>query len=312
MLLILAAVSIATLTGENGLLTKTSDAKTQQIHSTVEEGVLIAYNEYQIGKNVSDSANTTFLEYLKQQEYANEEGIINIEKLIGKKLELGNGTSTTDIYKIEEIENSYELRYYNKEASVEILNKISISAKKEKLSNSVKIGDFVTYNKEYVNPTGVNETIGTGWRVSYVDKENDIVKLIPEGIISGDILAFVDETVAEKIELMTLQDIQDICAQGNMQFRATTDDIGTTDEPFRYEIISDDIGIICIDAVYGINTVATDWYGEAGNMWVRENYVEYFSEDKPSVLGQRPVVTLKTGIEYTTGNGSSSSPYNIY
>ena len=232
---------------------------------------------------------------------------------MGQKLQLGNGNSTTDIYKLEEVENNYELKYYDTKGSEELLTKISMSAKKEKLSNVAKIGDFVTYNKEYVNPTGVNETIGTGWRVSYVDKENEIVKLIPEGIISEDVLNFFDDTVAERIDLMTLQDIQDTCSQGNIEFVDVEESTGTTGEPFSYRITSDNIGIICIDAIYEINTEATDWYGSTGKMWVRAGRVEYFSGDEPSdILGQRPVVTLKKGIECTTGNGSSSSPYNIY
>ena len=57
-LLILAAVSIATLTGENGILTRASDAKIENSHATIKEAILLAYNEYQTQINISDTKET--------------------------------------------------------------------------------------------------------------------------------------------------------------------------------------------------------------------------------------------------------------
>ena len=49
-LLILAGVTISTLTGDNGLLTKTTDTKKENIIGTEKEKIGLGYNEYRIKK----------------------------------------------------------------------------------------------------------------------------------------------------------------------------------------------------------------------------------------------------------------------
>lgn len=49
-LLILAGISIAMLTGDNGLLTKASDAKIKNTHAKVYESMQLAANSYYIEK----------------------------------------------------------------------------------------------------------------------------------------------------------------------------------------------------------------------------------------------------------------------
>ena len=44
-LLILAAVSIATLTGENGILSKANDSKMKSVEETEKEQIKVAYGE---------------------------------------------------------------------------------------------------------------------------------------------------------------------------------------------------------------------------------------------------------------------------
>ena len=58
MLLILAGVSIAMLTGQNGILTQANNAKIEQSHGTVKDSIALAYHEWQIELN---TANTTKL-----------------------------------------------------------------------------------------------------------------------------------------------------------------------------------------------------------------------------------------------------------
>lgn len=148
-LLILAAVSIAMLTGENGLLTRANEAKEEQVHATVKEGIMLAYQEYQLdlktlgGLNSTKIATiqsikiaasaptvtktTTFLDFLKMKEYVDTDGIVKCENLFHQKLSLGNGTGTKDVYKVEEQEENYILKYYNKEGTAKQLWSIAIS-----------------------------------------------------------------------------------------------------------------------------------------------------------------------------------------
>ena len=141
-LLILAGVSIAMLTGQNGILTQASNAKTEQSHGAVREAIALLYNEYQIqkrtgsvtklastesvkieGKEERALANTTvtFLDFLKGENeaginYIKDEinNILDVEKLTGGKQALGNGTGTDDVYKIEDDGTSYKIIYYEK------------------------------------------------------------------------------------------------------------------------------------------------------------------------------------------------------
>ena len=140
-LLILAGVSIAILTGQNGILTQANNAKIEQAHGSVREGIALAYNEYQIEINTASNtklastetvtiqgkeerilANTysSFLDFLVQKGYAtlDEEdatiGIINVKALTGSSQALGNGMDT-DVYKIEEENGMYVVNYYDKD-----------------------------------------------------------------------------------------------------------------------------------------------------------------------------------------------------
>ena len=153
-LLILAGVSIAMLTGNNGILTQASNAKEEQSHGAVREGIALLYNEYQIkirtGSNiklastedvqvqeVTEESRITFLGFLTGKNESNinytksgsdEEGyVLDVEKLTGSKQSLGNGT-TEDIYKIEDDGMNYKITYYETE---ETLLEISTITKDE-------------------------------------------------------------------------------------------------------------------------------------------------------------------------------------
>lgn len=117
-LLILAGVSIATLVGENGILTKANTAKIEQSHAAVVEAISLKYNEYQIEKNDSNTNSiTSFFEYLGECIDSSSK-VINVEKLVGEKQSLGNGTDSTDVYKLIEDSNMYVLKYYDEEGTL--------------------------------------------------------------------------------------------------------------------------------------------------------------------------------------------------
>ena len=143
-LLILAGVSIAMLTGNNGILTQGKRAKEEQAHAAVKEGIMLLYNEYKTKQEVNSSkvqeetkvastelvkiaANSgaegatenlgTFKDFIQSKNIINSDGIINVRNLLGQTLSLGNGTSkeSGDVYVFEEQDNYYNLTYYNKQ-----------------------------------------------------------------------------------------------------------------------------------------------------------------------------------------------------
>ncbi len=109
-LLILAGVSIATLTGNNGLLGKTSESKTQTVHASIYEQMQIEQMSYITEKNIS-GGDKTFEEYLNEKGIIGdeiEEGSgkwqINVSVLLGSNQVLGNGDATDelkDVYVLE-------------------------------------------------------------------------------------------------------------------------------------------------------------------------------------------------------------------
>ena len=142
-LLILAGVSIAMLTGQNGILTQANNAKIAQSHGAVKDCIALAYNEYQIEINTGSTAklasttkvtvrgeeknylanSNTFMDFLLTKGYITDKtsGKINVEKLTGGKQALGNGTGETDIYKVEENNGTYVVNYYTGEVFNETL-----------------------------------------------------------------------------------------------------------------------------------------------------------------------------------------------
>ena len=151
-LLILAGVSIAMLTGQNGILTQANNATIQQSHGAVREGIALAYNEYQIEINTASNEKlastetvqiqgkkektlasyTSFLDFLNSKGYIKEgtTDVLNVEKLTGGKQALGNGTDT-DIYKIEEQDSNYVVNYYDKDGTPKEIWSISGSKNTE-------------------------------------------------------------------------------------------------------------------------------------------------------------------------------------
>ena len=143
-LLILAGVSIAMLTGNNGILTQGKRAKEEQAHAAVKEGIMLLYNEYKTKQEVNSSkvqeetkvASTEFVkiaansgaegttenlgsfkDFIQSKNIISADGIINVRNLLGQTLSLGNGTSkeSGDVYVFEEQDDYYNLTYYNKQ-----------------------------------------------------------------------------------------------------------------------------------------------------------------------------------------------------
>ena len=160
-LLILAGVSIAMLTGQNGILTQANNSKIEQSHGAVKEAISLAYNEWQIeintgsrtklastetvtinGEEEKAKAGTgeTFLQFIESKGYIKEgtTDILNVEKLTGSKQSLGNGTDT-DIYKIEEQDGNYEVNYYGENGKTRNIWSIASTENLEEDKTAMKL-----------------------------------------------------------------------------------------------------------------------------------------------------------------------------
>ena len=144
-LLILAGVSVITLTGENGILTRTTNVSKTNVHAAVVDAIALAYNEYQVDINLANTTKnastnpikladtaiitkeTTFLEYLEIKGYADSSGILNVKNLVGSEQAYGKGTDSTDVYKIEEKSNKYIVTYYDENSSETEIWTVAIS-----------------------------------------------------------------------------------------------------------------------------------------------------------------------------------------
>ena len=121
-MLILAGVTIATLTGDNGIITQANKTRVEQSHATVKEATTLAYNEHQIEMETVENTTTNFLDYLIGKGYVDATTkIVDEEKLIGTKQALGNGKGDNDVYKVEQEKGGYILKYYENSTEKTIL-----------------------------------------------------------------------------------------------------------------------------------------------------------------------------------------------
>lgn len=166
-LLILAGITITSLTGKKGLITNVRQAESDHAHAEVREAIVLALNEYhmqvetsknvrtlkklgtinkEIKSGISDTDSitspttsvTTFRSFLLDKGYITETNHINTEKLVGKQTKFGNGSDQKDEY-------VFELKF-EKEAGIIV---------------------------------GGNITTGTitGYKVNYYDKNSNLVNI---------------------------------------------------------------------------------------------------------------------------------------
>ena len=179
MLLILAGVTIATLTGDNGILTRATQAEEEQTDATVVEAISLVWSEYQmminepsgeIIENETKIASTTqvkiqgeeenylatpsmsFLDFLKDEKgYIDENGVVDVKALTGGTLSKGNGADgATDVYKIEEGEDSYTLKYYGNDSEETTLWQASVGSSG---SSTITYPEATSEDKFYYSET---------------------------------------------------------------------------------------------------------------------------------------------------------------
>ena len=98
-LLILAGVSISMLTGENGIITRAEESSIKNDNGAVLEGIKLKLADYYAqykGELQEDKINL-----LKADGIIDNNCIVNVPKLLEKKLSTGNGSGRKDVYLIE-------------------------------------------------------------------------------------------------------------------------------------------------------------------------------------------------------------------
>ena len=138
-LLILAGVTISLVIGENGLINKSKETSKATYEKDIQESLELAIADLEISK--TESGEKVEITDLLEKGYINEEGVININKLLGKKGQYGNGTNKQDVFIIE----NNELWYYEK------------SGEGKKISELSNLGYLVTPDKYFeVYETSIN------------------------------------------------------------------------------------------------------------------------------------------------------------
>ena len=112
-LLILAGVTVATLTGDNGLLQKTTTAKQENEESVICEKIKLAYGEWQIAQHtgtdktakkiIEDNLKSTYGDGITNVKVNNEKVIVNmninnVDKIYIYKLDTGEAFEYNDLF----------------------------------------------------------------------------------------------------------------------------------------------------------------------------------------------------------------------
>ena len=125
-----------------------------------------------------------------------------------------------------------------------------------------------------------------------------------------------DNTVANNIDILDLNDIQLLCNQAGYNLTHSAASIGSpnwSDE--KYTIDNDDLNILMIGTTYVINTTGINGYGNQGYFGYSYRYHNTFIDAglySENGAGIRLVVDLKANLEYYGGEGTQENPYQIY
>lgn len=162
-ILILAGVTIATLTGDNGLLTKASDAKNKTGEATAKEKVQLAWS----------SAYTEYLENYYKSSNVNKDSYLSVNN-VNKHLDendrpITSITKENDNYIIEYKGYTFSINEGGRIGTVTKGNSAEIAAVSDNIGKSVNYG---------VSYTGT----GSGWQILYADENN--VFLITKGYLT--------------------------------------------------------------------------------------------------------------------------------
>ncbi|MGN1298199.1 MAG: hypothetical protein ACI4VH_07325 [Clostridia bacterium] len=149
-LLIFIGVTIATLTGDNGILTKANSAKILTNEGEEKETVSLAYNG-SIAETTGDTVSATDMQ----------------KQLDDNKIDAS----------AEEVEGKIKVTF-NKTGNVYIINANGIIEKRKSLEDfGLKVGDYVDYDEGVGGHYYADNSVGAGVRNSDYDSKNRMVVL---------------------------------------------------------------------------------------------------------------------------------------
>ena len=146
-LLILAGIALNLTIGQNGIFSRAQEAVVVNENASIYEQLKMVVVDYEIDA-VESKNNQAVIERLKTDGYVNSDNTLNVEKLMGRKMQTGNGnTENGDIYVLEQREgteentseeSNYYLIYYNDQKKERNLGLV-IGNEKTNVDSNVKI-----------------------------------------------------------------------------------------------------------------------------------------------------------------------------
>ena len=203
-LLILAGVTIAMLTGENGILNQSQKATIETYHGTVKDQVILGVNQYHVDKNTTGFSEDV-VAYLVSKGYAKqvtgqEYYRVSVET-VAKNIKTGKGATKDDgdIYVIEEYKsssaNSVRIASTSKadvQSNIKVADESAGSTKQYVLRYYDKSGNtkdllYLSGNGSYVDPDSGTKPGGDDDN----DEDDDDVK-IPDAKVTKEIKCIED------------------------------------------------------------------------------------------------------------------------
>lgn len=174
-LLILAAVSIVTLTGENGILKQSNNAKTSTLQATEKEEILLSYQAVKMAKlaNEDNSEITSAELEIELKQYDTNATVILEDNIFMI-------TMTNGIYELLNNNGNVELRV--KDTTGE--------TKTTKVASDITASDYgksVNYIVSVTNNNTNNKEEVSGWKIFYADDTN--IYLISDSYVKCSLLA---------------------------------------------------------------------------------------------------------------------------
>lgn len=121
-LLILAGISVMMLTGNNGILNKSTIAVKENNHAEVLEMMRIEAQDFYANMYLTTGAENDLRNYFITKGIVDSTTKnINIQRLLGKVLSTGKGTENSDVYKLQTIGEIEETQQLGKLASTKII-----------------------------------------------------------------------------------------------------------------------------------------------------------------------------------------------
>ena len=252
-LLILAGITIATLGGENGLLSKVKKAKEAEIKAEMREELTLALHDLQIEKRAEATLDDVTQDWINEQikkyectvkddaSLSGKQVIMKKDKIIGKFLIDGNLNIVEEEYNESSIEFSYETREREgNKINIAIIIKDEINGIKEV---QMPDGTIYPYNKKEQVGIDYSVELGVEYKVKITSESGEVVE---KTIKIDDYYYKITKNLGEGIKI----DNTAIKTAWNKPYQATI----TTEEDYIIDTITVTMGgqAVTVDKTTGV------------------------------------------------------------